>query len=46
MSDTERPLSRETLTRAFEIMGQYLGDRAVLCELAIYGGSAIMLQFD
>jgi hypothetical protein len=31
---------------AFRIMGQYLLDRQALGEIAIYGGSAILFQFD
>jgi hypothetical protein len=44
---TERKkLDRETIEEAFRIMGQYLLDRKALGEIAIYGGSAILLQFD
>jgi hypothetical protein len=39
-------LDRETIKRAFHLMGQYLLDRKALGEIAIYGGSAILLQFD
>lgn len=37
---------RAKFEEAFRIMGQYLLDRHVLGEIAIYGGSAIMFQFD
>ena len=44
---TERKkLDRGTIEEAFRIMGQYLLDRKALGEIAIYGGSAILLQFD
>jgi len=46
MNGDAKPLSRETLSRAFDLMGRYLGERSILCELAVYGGSALMLQFD
>jgi len=34
------------IEEAFRIMGQYLLDRNTLGEIAIYGGSAILFQFD
>ena len=37
---------RAKFEEAFRIMGQYLLDRHVLGEVAIYGGSAILFQFD
>jgi hypothetical protein len=44
---TERKqLDRKVIEEAFRIMGQYLLDRKALGEIAIYGGSAIPLQFD
>ena len=44
---TERKqLDRKVIEEAFRIMGQYLLDRKALGEIAIYGGSAILLQFD
>ena len=44
---TERQqLDRAKIERAFRIMGQYLLDRKTLGEIAIYGGSAILFQFD
>lgn len=46
LMDEPRVLDRETIERAFRLMGQYLLDRKALGEIAIYGGSAIMLQFD
>lgn len=39
-------LDRETIEKAFRLMGQYLLDRKTLGEIAIYGGSAILFQFD
>lgn len=44
--DEPKLLDRETIERAFRLMGQYLLDRKALGEIAIYGGSAILLQFD
>jgi hypothetical protein len=41
-----KPLDRARIEEAFQIMGQYLLDRKALGEIAIYGGSAILLQFD
>lgn len=43
---SDRKLSLALLTRAFETMGRYLAERDVLGEIAIYGGTAILLQFD
>ncbi len=40
------PLNRAKIEQAFRIMGQYLLDRKVLGEIAMYGGSAILFQFD
>jgi hypothetical protein len=42
----EKDLDRSKIEQAFRIMGQYLLDRKVLGEIAIYGGSAILFQFD
>jgi hypothetical protein len=48
----EKPMNRgkgfdrAKFEEAFRIMGQYLLDRHVLGEIAIYGGSAILFQFD
>jgi hypothetical protein len=39
-------LDRAKIEDAFRIMGQYLLERRVLGEIAIYRGSAILLQFD
>src|SRR5215510_6111037 len=39
-------LDRAKIEQAFRIMGQYLLDRKVLGEIAIYGGSAILFQFN
>jgi len=38
-------LDRARIEQAFRIMGQYLLDRKVFGEIAIYGGSAILFQF-
>jgi hypothetical protein len=45
MDDRQR-LDRSKIEEAFRIMGQYLLDRKTLGEIAIYGGSAILFQFD
>jgi hypothetical protein len=45
MNDREQ-LNRAKIEEAFRIMGQYLLDRRTLGEVAIYGGSAILFQFD
>jgi hypothetical protein len=39
-------LTTGTVIAAFEVMGQYLRERQLLGEIAIYGGTAILLQFD
>jgi hypothetical protein len=39
-------LDRAKIEQAFRIMGQYLLDHKALGEIAIYGGSAILFQFD
>lgn len=39
-------LDDATVTEAFEVMGRYLRERDVLGEIAVYGGTAVMLQFD
>ena len=41
-----KALDRAKIEQAFRIMGQYLLDRKALGEIAIYGGSAILFQFD
>jgi hypothetical protein len=41
-----RSMDAETVTRAFGVMGRYLRERQVLGEIAVYGGSAILLQFN
>jgi len=38
-------LDTETIVRAFEVMGAYLRDRNLIGEIAVYGGTAILLQF-
>jgi hypothetical protein len=45
MNDRQQ-LTRAKIDEAFRIMGQYLLDRKTLGEIAIYGGSAILFQFD
>jgi hypothetical protein len=45
MNDRQQ-LNRAKIEEAFRIMGQYLLDRKTLGEIAIYGGSAILFQFD
>jgi hypothetical protein len=44
--DSSKKFDRAKFEEAFRIMGQYLLDRHVLGEIAIYGGSAILFQFD
>ena len=39
-------LDRPKIQEAFRLMGQYLLDRKALGEIVVYGGSAILLQFD
>jgi hypothetical protein len=39
-------LDRAKIEEAFRIMGNYLLDRKALGEIALYGGSAILFQFD
>jgi hypothetical protein len=41
-----KPLDRVQMEEAFAIMGRYLLDRKALGEIAVYGGSAILLQFE
>src|ERR1700722_15462782 len=38
-------LDTETIVRAFEVMGAYLRDRNLIGEIAVYGGTAILLRF-
>jgi hypothetical protein len=45
MSDQQQ-FNRSKIEEAFQIMGQYLLDRKTLGEIAIYGGSAILFQYD
>ena len=45
MNDRQQ-LNRAKIEEAFRIIGQYLLDRKILGEIAIYGGSAILFQFD
>jgi hypothetical protein len=44
--DEPKQLDRAKMEEAFAIMGRYLLDRKALGEIAVYGGSAILLQFD
>jgi hypothetical protein len=44
--DSSRKLDRAKIEEAFRIMGQYLLERNVFGEIALYGGSAILFQFD
>jgi hypothetical protein len=39
-------LDRAKIEQAFRIMGEYLIERNALGEIALYGGSAILFQFD
>lgn len=41
-----RPLDRGRLRQAFELLGRDLARRGLLVELAVYGGGALMLQFE
>lgn len=40
------PLDKAKIEQAFRLMGQYLLDRKAFGEIAVYRGSAIMLQFE
>jgi hypothetical protein len=44
--DEPKRLDRAKMEEAFAIMGRYLLDRRALGEIAVYGGSAILLQFE
>jgi hypothetical protein len=47
MADPSRSsVNIDTVISAFEVMGEYLRERELLGEIAIYGGTAILLQFD
>jgi hypothetical protein len=47
MTDPSRSsLSIDAIIGAFDVMGEYLRERELLGEVAIYGGTAILLQFD
>jgi hypothetical protein len=39
-------LDKAKIDEAFRLMGQYLLDRKAFGEIAVYGGSAIILQFE
>jgi hypothetical protein len=43
---TGKDLDRTKIEEAFRIMGRYLLERGTLGEITIYGGSAILFQFD
>jgi hypothetical protein len=46
MSDARRPgLDIGAIVDAFEVMGRYLHERGLVGEIAVYGGTAILLQF-
>jgi predicted nucleotidyltransferase len=42
----DRPLNRQMLEKAFEMVGKRLADKKVLGEIAVYGGTAVMLQLE
>jgi hypothetical protein len=44
--ESNRPLDKGKIEEAFRLMGQYLLDRKAFGEIAVYGGSAIILQFE
>jgi hypothetical protein len=39
-------ITTKVVVSAFEVVGAYLREREVLGEITVYGGTAIMLQFD
>jgi hypothetical protein len=41
----QKDMNIETITKAFDLMGRYLRERNTLGEIAVYGGSVILLQF-
>jgi len=41
----QKDINLQTVTKAFDLMGRYLRDRNTIGEIAVYGGSAILLQF-
>jgi hypothetical protein len=41
----QKDMNIETITKAFDLMGRYLRERNTLGEIAVYGGSALLLQF-
>jgi hypothetical protein len=43
---TERLLDRKMLEKAFEKMGEVLARKKVMGEIAVYGGTAVMLQLE
>jgi hypothetical protein len=44
--ENSKKLDRTKIEEAFRIMGHYLLERNVFGEIALYGGSAILFQFD
>ena len=47
MTNKRHPgVTTDTVVSAFEVMGRYLLEREILGEIAVYGGTAIMLQFE
>lgn len=44
--DQERRLDADAITAGFEAMGRYLAERGATGEIAVYGGTAILLRYD
>jgi len=44
--EDERRLDGDAIVAGFETMGRYLRERGSVGEIAVYGGTAILLQFD
>jgi hypothetical protein len=42
---SQKTMDADTITEAFGVMGRYLRERNTVGEIALYGGSAILLQF-
>jgi hypothetical protein len=40
------PMDADTIAKAFHLVGERLADAGLMGEIAVYGGSAILLQFD
>lgn len=43
---SDRPLNRQMLEKAFERMGAILARKKIFGEIAVYGGTAVMLQLE